>query len=55
MDDLTDEEKGVIEKVLTSDVVKLAIGAEEWDLTEDEEMILWNVIDKLLGYDAKQP
>lgn len=47
MDNLTDEQKEVIAKVLKSDVIRLAIGAEEWDLTEEEEEILWTIINQL--------
>ena len=35
----------VIRKLLRQTVVKNLIGAEEWDLTEDEELELWALID----------
>lgn len=34
----------VVRKVLLSDAVQNLIGAEEWDLTEEEEMTLWEII-----------
>lgn len=37
----------VIKKVLLSSQVQALIGADEWDLTEEEEMILWEVIGAL--------
>ena len=45
--DLTAEEEAVVRKVLLSDVVKWALGAENWDLTEAEEKKLWAVIERL--------
>ena len=44
MDTLTDDEKAILQKVILSDAVQQLIGAEEWDLTEDEEMALWGLI-----------
>lgn len=41
---MTEEQLRVALKALRSDAVKLLIGAEEWDLTEEEEMILWSII-----------
>jgi hypothetical protein len=43
------EEMEVIVKVLTSDTVQNIIGAEEWDLTEEEEMLLWKIIKRMEG------
>lgn len=40
----TESEKVVIAKVLCSDALQLLIGAEEWDLTESEEEILWELV-----------
>ena len=37
----------VIRKVLLSDAIQNLIGAEEWDLTEEEEMTLWEIIRKI--------
>lgn len=47
MDQLTEEELEVLRKVILSHEVQLLIGAEEWDLTENEEMILWEIINKV--------
>lgn len=44
LDDLTLEERNVLRKVLLSTQLQLLIGGEEWDLTEDEEIILWQII-----------
>lgn len=48
---LTPEQQEVVRKALMSNVVKMEMGAENWDLTEAEEMLLWEVIDRL---DAEQ-
>ncbi|QIG68756.1 hypothetical protein EVB68_019 [Rhizobium phage RHph_Y2_6] len=40
----TPEQIEIIKKVLKSDVIKLAIGADEWDLSEEEEEKLWEII-----------
>jgi len=45
----TGEELAVITKVLCSDALQMLISAEEWDLTESEEMILWDAIAKAQG------
>ena len=47
MTDLTPEELAVIRKVLLSDALKNLIGGEDWDLTEQEEQLLWDVIDRI--------
>lgn len=47
MDKLTKKELEVLRKVILSRAVQLLIGAEEWDLTEKEEGILWGIIDKV--------
>jgi hypothetical protein len=47
MDKLTPEEQAVVRKVLLSTQVQNEIGAENWTLTETEEMTLWDVIHKL--------
>lgn len=44
---LTPDEEQAVALVLRSSVVQNAIGAEEWDLTEDEENLLWGVINRL--------
>lgn len=40
-------EKAVLRKVLMSKAFQELIGAEEWDLTEQEEEILWGAIKRL--------
>ena len=47
MDNLTTEEKEVMKKVLLSTPLQNLLGAEEWDLTEPEEEILWSIIERL--------
>lgn len=47
MDKLTDMQKAVLRKVLLDKTFQNLIGAEEWSLTEDEEMELWEIIDQL--------
>lgn len=42
--ELSAEEVAIIKKVLASKVLQYLIGAEEWDLTEAEEMRLWEII-----------
>jgi hypothetical protein len=44
---VTDAEMEVICKVLKSDALQNLIGAEEWDLTEAEEVMLWEVINRI--------
>lgn len=44
MDKLTDTQKAVLRKVLLDKTFRSLIGAEEWDLTEDEEMELLEII-----------
>ena len=46
---MTPEEMEIVKKVLTSNAVQLLIGAEEWDLTDDEETKLWEIIEKIEG------
>lgn len=43
---LSDQEASVIRKVLASTVLQNLIGAEEWELTEEEEMLLWELINR---------
>lgn len=43
---LNPEQVSVLKSVLLTDTLQYLIGAEEWDLTEDEEMILWDIIAK---------
>lgn len=40
----TDEQMRVLKRVFASNTFQGLIGAEQWDLTEDEEMILWGII-----------
>lgn len=47
MDDLTLAEKCAIAKALASNAFQALIGAEEWALTEEEEMNLWSAIKKV--------
>jgi hypothetical protein len=44
----------VVKKVLLSEPLQLLIGAEEWDLTEDEEILLWSLIRHLEGEDGAE-
>ena len=48
MDELTDVEKDAIAALLLTDIVRLEIGAENWNLTEEQENALWSVIDRLV-------
>jgi len=45
--DLTDDEMEAVRKVLLSRTLQMLIGAEEWDLTEEEEIHLWGAIRRL--------
>jgi hypothetical protein len=45
--DLTPDEWRIVRAVLLSDVVRLEIGAENWDLSEADETKLWTLIEKL--------
>lgn len=44
---LSPEQERVLIRVLKSRTFQNIIGAEEWDLTEAEEMILWQIIKSL--------
>lgn len=44
--DLTPQQEEVLRKVLRSQAFQMLIGAEEWPLTEEEEVILWEIIAK---------
>ena len=44
---LSAEDIELIRKVLNSHPVQSLIGAEEWDLTEAEEVDLWALIERL--------
>lgn len=46
MPEFNEAEMNAIIAVLKSDALQLLIGAEEWDLTEDQENALWSAIDK---------
>jgi hypothetical protein len=41
---LSDEQLRVLKNVLTDRVFQNLIGGEEWDLSEADEMILWDMI-----------
>lgn len=43
---LTDEETRVLCEMLTSDTIRNLMGAEVWDLSEPDEWILWEIIEK---------
>lgn len=47
------QESHVIRKVLASPVFQYLIGAEEWDLTEDDEACLWTIINREIGKVAR--
>lgn len=47
MDKLTIEETDAIKKALLSRAFQMLIGAEEWDLSEEEEVQLWSAIRKM--------
>lgn len=49
-----DEQASVVGKVLRSSALQDLIGAEEWDLTEHEEMILWDIIDRTAEKDDEE-
>jgi hypothetical protein len=44
---LTEQQAKAVVKAVTSDSVKMIIGSENWDLTEDEELQLWAAIKSL--------
>jgi len=46
---LNEAEEAVLERVLASTVFRNLMGAEEWDLTEDEEWVLWGLIKRVEG------
>jgi hypothetical protein len=47
MMNLTLEEDRIVHKLLLTDIIKLELGAENWDLTEEEEEKLWTLIERL--------
>lgn len=49
MPEFDDADKEVLVKVLQSQALQNLIGAEEWDLSEEEEMHLWKIIEKVGG------
>lgn len=49
MNDLTETEWQAILAALHSDAFRLLMGAEEWDLTEEQEERLWDVIRRTEG------
>ena len=46
MPELTPEELDALKKALSSNAFQFLIGAEQWSLTEEEEMRLWDVLAK---------
>ena len=52
--ELSAEEQTIVRKLLVSDVVKWALGAENWDLTEAEENKLLTIINRL-NMENKRP
>lgn len=44
INNLTDEEQNIVARVLVSSPVIMTVGAEEWDLTEEEEDVLNSII-----------
>lgn len=46
---LTPQRMAILKVVITSSAVEDLIGAERWDLTEDEEDELWLMIKELKG------
>jgi hypothetical protein len=47
MMNLTLEEDRIVHKLLLTDIIKWELGAENWDLTEEEEEKLWALIERL--------
>ena len=46
----TSNEIETLTKVLTSDLIKDAIGKEEWNLSIDDEIVLWYIIKSFENY-----
>lgn len=46
----TGNELETLAKVLTSDLIKNAIGKEEWDLSINDEIVLWYLIKSFENY-----
>lgn len=47
MDEITPEEMAAIEKALLTREFLNLIGAEEWDLSEEDEKFIWSAIMKI--------
>lgn len=47
MPELTPEELAALKKALASNAFQFLIGAEQWGLSEAEEMLLWATLAKL--------
>lgn len=43
---LSDSDRNILAKLITSDVIIEYIGMDEWDLTEDEENQLLSIIER---------
>ena len=46
MPKLTEEEVKALIRLIHTDEVQLEMGAENWDLTENEENTLWDLIER---------
>ena len=46
MTELTEAEIKALIRLIHTDEVQLEMGAENWDLTEDEETTLWGLINR---------
>lgn len=44
---MTNKQQAVLEKMLLDRTFQNMIGGEEWSLTEEEEVILWDIIRKV--------
>lgn len=49
IDQITDDEKRVVEKILLDRQIQMLVGGEEWSLTEAEEETYWVIFRKLGG------
>lgn len=49
---MTRKEARVIERLLQQRVLQDEIGAENWDLAEDEETVLWEIIKRIESGDT---
>ncbi len=44
--EFTDQETEVLIKLIHTDEVQMTIGGGDWDLTDEDEMILWEIIER---------